>query len=253
MTDLPIQPADDPEPPEPQPEPQPQPPSIDEAYRIIAEQEGWDPRLTRFEMQEMKRRRDDLERRERELQERQRQIEPQAPAMEFSMPELGYLDRKIDRVASLLEKREQIERDREEQALLTERQTYELRRAYENVMRQNGVADDRQIESQSQAFFSAMAEIYPDGIPEQLGPEGAARNTFRLWKGSYASQPPKPGPRAQYVIPSGNSGAPMVQGDDAGPRRSNESQEDYVARLKRVLAGATFKDLPERVVINPPG
>ena len=236
---------------EPTPAAPPQP-DLESAYRIVAESEGWDPRLTRFEMQDIKRKKEELDRKERDLEERARLQTRPEPTYDDSDPVSAMRQEMRELKRFYMEERE--ERQASERAMEErERLGNELRRSYEMTMRQNGITAEKDIDSQAVPFFAAMQEIYPEGIPEMIGVDGAIRNTFRFMKGvspgpSYQT---RTGPRQQIVLPVGQSGMAAASQDDSGPRRPNESQEEYVARLKRMLGGATLSSLPERAVINP--
>jgi hypothetical protein len=258
MTEDPNVPApDDLEPESPQ---APQQPAIDleAAYRVVSENEGWDPRLARYEMQEIKRRKEDIDRRERELQERLMPPARPEPTPDFGGDQYARLAYEAKQEASeskrLLQDFLDRENKKEEKQRLVESIGMELDASFNAVARQNGLTKE-QMKAGESDFYALLQEMYPD--PEmisRLGPDRVVRNTFRALRGNGSAPQPTRSyrdPRATYIIPSGSSGGPI--GDDSGPRRSNESQEEYVARLKRILdeGGAKMSTLPERAVINP--
>ena len=259
--------ADDPnalpEPDDQEPVAQPEPPKLDleEAYRVVAESEGWDPRLTRYEMQELKRRKEDLDRREREYNERVMPPPRQEPTPDFGgdpyRKEIYEAKQEAAETKRLLVTYlDETRREREKAELISKLST-ELDSAFNAAARQAGMTREQMTNPATrQDFFATLQEMYPE--PEmisRMGSEAAVRNAFRAFKGGNGtainSRPAYRDPRATFTVPLGNSTGPS--GDDAGPKRPNESQGEYVARLKRVLedAGAKMSTLPERAVINP--
>lgn len=251
-----------PEPDEQEPvAPEPQAPQVDldAAYRVVADNEGWDPRLARFEMQELKRRKDEMDQREREFDKRSRVPERPDPTPDFGGDQYARLAYEAKQEASevkrlFMEEREERKAQRERDELVSTIGR-ELDSAFKSVARQAGMTKE-QIAAQAEDFYSSLTDIYPEPeMIKRMGADRAVRNAFRVFRGGNGSAPqprsPYRDPRASFVIPSGSSGGPMS--DDSGPRRSNESQEEYVARLRRVLdeGGAKLSTLPERAVINP--
>lgn len=257
--------ADDPnvpEPDDPEPVAQPEPPQVDleAAYRVIAETEGWDPRLTRYEIQELKRRKDDLERREREFDQRVMPPPRQEPTPDFGGDQYARLAYEAKQEAAETKQMlraflDESRKEKEKDALISTLST-EMDTAFNAAARQAGMTREQMSNNATrQDFFALLTEMYPD--PEmiaRIGSEAAVRNAFRAFKGGNGTAPQRPlyrDPRASFTVPVGSSGGALS--DDSGPRRSNESQEEYVARLRRVLddAGAKMSSLPERAVINP--
>lgn len=259
MTDDPNVPPD-PDDLEPEAPPEPPPVDLDAAYRVVADNEGWDPRVARFEMQEFKRRREEFEREKREFQERTRTTERTEPAPDFGGDQYAKMlyenKQETAELKRMLVEREKREKEKEYKEELIQQIGGEVDSAFTAVARQAGMTRD-QVGSEMlrKEFFQLLTDMYPEpDMIEKLGADRAVRNAFRAFKGGNGTAPHRPlyrDPRASFTVPVGSSGGPM--GDDAGPRRSNESQADYVARLKRVLdeAGAKMSSLPERAVINP--
>lgn len=228
---------------EPVAPPEPQPPTIDvdAAYRIVAENEGWDPRLTRYEMQEIKRRKDDLERKEREFEQRTLPPPRQEPMPDFSGDPYGKMlyevNQRTAKLESVLEARDRKERDREQKDQLIESLGSELGGSYNALARQSGLTKD-QIKAQETDFFALLTDMYPE--PEmisRLGPERAVRNAFLAFRnGNGNSAPPQRtyrDPRASYVVPAGPTGTTAGNGSgyDASPQRSGETIEQYGQRI----------------------
>lgn len=230
----------DPEAPQEQQEPQAPPPlDINSAYEVIAQAEGWDPRLTRYEIQEFKRRKDQFEQEKREFeQQRSRQLEPQAETSDDP-----YMQRlsKIERYISDMDRRDREER--EYQALVKSIDS-ELTAAYTSQARQNGMTKE-QMEAKAQEFYATLQEIYPEPqMIRAMGVEKAASAAFRILKANSAGQngyaPPRSNPyrdpRAAFVIPTTasapNGGAPPVAtGMPFAPQRPDETTEQYRQRL----------------------
>ena len=256
MTDDPNVPEEE-TPESPAPAPAPPPYDRDLAFQIVADELGYDPQVAKFELEETKRRRQDLDRRERELVAERERLQRERPAYdqpEFTDPQIAYLARQFQ------EDREERRREREERNKEREQQEYitALSRGmdvtYRSMARQSGMTKE-QIDSQAEQFYETLNEIYPDPqMIKVLGPDKAVMTAFRVFKNGNGSQPqPRPNPRTPYVVPVGTGGGVQALQDDLGPRREGESREDYVARLKRALdsGNARMSTLPERAVINP--
>jgi len=250
--------------PEEEPQPAPQaPPEIplDVAADVIAQHYGYDPRLAKYEFEELKRKREELAQRERELETRARQpmrYEPQPEDFQDPGQRVLFQMLKEDREER---RREQEERRQErEQQQYAERLGGELDRAYVNLMRSQGLTAE-QIEQQREAFFNgAMTELYPEGIPQRLGVEGAVRNTFRYMKngpsgpgnggfgGGYSPQP-RITPRTPIVIPQGTSSQSQGGVSAAGVpvRQANENDENWGRRVAEYLRDKGVRGLPDGV------
>lgn len=252
--DLNVQPQpDDPVPAAPAEPPAPDI-DLDAAYRVVADNEGWDPRLARFEMQELKRRKEEQDRREREWEQRARAPEPRLdPTPDFGGDQYAKMAYEAKQEASevkrlILEDREEKRKEREKNDLI-EALGGELDSSYKALARQNGMTND-QIKAQSEEFFALLTDIYPE--PEmlsRLGSERAVRNTFRIMRGGNGGYSPPPrnpyrDPRAVLTIPTGTSGAsaPSQNGDDM-QMRPGETQEQYDARMKAWWTGKKFNDI----------
>jgi hypothetical protein len=159
---------------QPAPEPEPQAPQYDleTAYNVIAQHEGWDPRLTRYEVQEQKRRKEELDRRERELEARtQRRFEPPEDTSDPYMRRISNIER------VLMEDLEDKRRTREKQE--TERRIEnELSSGYTDLARRSGMTPE-QMEQRSRDFYGALADLYPEyDIIQRVGVERAIRAAF---------------------------------------------------------------------------
>lgn len=236
---LPDQAQEPPSPPAPGPEPEPPAPQydIEQAYQRVAEHQGWDPRLTQYELNEIKRRREELERERREFEaERARRYEP---AEDTSGD--PYLNRisKLERL--ILEEREEKRREREHNALVGRVET-ELRSAYTSIARQMGMTRE-QMDKSSQDFYETLAEMYPaHSMIQEIGAERAARNAFRNMSNN-GTRPAgglnRVNPRERIVMPSPQSGpgpGPSQAFDEAS-QRENETNEQYLERLTRLVRG----------------
>lgn len=240
--------ADDQAPPAP-PEPEPQAPQfgVEDAYRVIAENEGWDPRLARFEFEELKRRKQEIERRERDWEERAKPTPRYQPEPEFIDPGQRYLYDRIGRLEEMLTRREQAEEERRQQQEHAQELGSRLRSSYENSMRSRGM-DDQKIEQGAQRFFAAMERVYPDGIPASVGPDGAveivhsylgsARATTPQWNGQ-----PSRDRRAPIVIPGSSAGA-TTSAPMGFEKQPGETDEQYGMRISALIAGSGIKTLP---------
>lgn len=257
MTPDPIDPPEVPEVPAPAPAPAPPPYDRELAFQIVAEELGYDPQVAKFELEETKRRRQDLDRRDRELQARERQIQDTQryePVPDGVDPSFFYMNQKVDRLVKSIEDRDRKEQEREAKDTFVQTLARGMDVTYRSLARQAGMTKE-QIDQQSDQFYEVLTDIYPE--PEMiraLGPDKAVMTAFRLFKNGNGSQPtPSRNPRTPYVVPVGTGGGVQALQDDLGARREGESQSDYVARLRRALdaGGATMASLPERAVINP--
>jgi hypothetical protein len=241
----------EPEPPPP-PQPEPEPPQIDieSAYQAIAQHQGWDPRLTQYELQEIKRRREELDRERRELEaERSRRYEP---------PEDNNTDpymRRMDRLERILVEREERERKERDERELTTRVANDLHASYTSMARQAGMTR-QQMEEKAEEIYEVLADMYPvPGMVQSIGADRAVRNAFRVIGASrQTAQRPNingRGPTAVRTIP----GSPQayIPGGGVLPPEENlsaeqmegETDDQYRARLERIINGANVKRLPD--------
>ena len=242
-----------PQDPEPEPQPQPEPEQapvpqydIEEAYQRVAQHQGWDPRLTQYELNEIKRKREELDRERRELEaERNRRYEPPEDTSDPYMRRISNLER------ILMEEREEKRRERE-QAAQMRRIEGEISSAYTSVARQMGMTRE-QMEKGSTDFYETLAEMYPaHSMIQEIGAERAARNAFRIMS-TNGTRPAagvnRVNPRERVMIPSPQTGpgpgAPAAF--DAASQRENETNEQYLERLTRFIRenNITLSSLPE--------
>lgn len=243
----------EPESPEPQPAPEPQAPPVDleTAYQVIAQHEGWDPRLTKYEVQEQRRRKEELDRRERELQAREsRRYQPEE--VDNSDP---YMRRISNLERIILEDREEQRRQRED-AERTNRVASELNSAYTAFARQSGMTRE-QMEARSPEFYDVLADLYPDPeMVQRIGADRAVRAAFRLFASQNGHRQTNPlvngrGPTATRFIPG--SPQPFVPHGNPLPPEENlsaeqlpgETDEQYEARLRRIIEGVGLRRLPD--------
>lgn len=205
--------------------------ALENAYQVITREHGWDPRLTRFQMDDLKRKRDELDRERRAFeQERQRQYAPPEDNGDPYIRRISNLER------LMLEEREDRRKEREQQQLVASLGN-ELHSAYTGLARQSGLTKE-QMEQRSEDFYDTLNDLYPDPtMLRQIGVERAARAAFRLLGGNGPRQP-QPyingrGLTASRVIPGAVSQSQAPVQDDGGPQRPGESLEDYVMRRRR--------------------
>lgn len=242
----------DPNDPEPTPEPTESPApapqiDLDQAYDVIARTEGWDPRLTKYEIQEHKRRVQEFERekKEWEQQQRSRSYEQQDDNGDPYMRRISSLERVI------MEEREERKREREEQDRINH-VANELRSVFIAQARQSGMTQE-QMQSREEEFYELVTDMYPSPkMIQEIGAERVARNVFR----SLPTNGTRPvtglnriNPRERVVIPSPQSGPGPgpPSAFDAASQRENETQEQYLERLTRIVreANAGLMSLPE--------
>lgn len=258
----------DPTAPEPEEEPQappepPAPPTVDyeTALRVVADGLGWDPSNARFELDDIKRKKQDLERREREFESRQNAYRPPEPTPDFGgdvyLKKIYETQQETAEVKRILLDRERREREKIEREEIINNVGREVDAAFLQTARRAGMTA-KQIADAKAEFVDTLIDIYPSPeMIQQVGSGRAVENAFIAYRGrngngsAPAQRSPYRDPRASFTIPAGSTSGPV--GDDMGPRRPNESPEDYVARLKRVLdeSGGKLSTLPERAVINP--
>lgn len=252
MTFDPNAPNPEPSPaPEPAPEPQPAPPeiSVDQAADIISQHYGYDPRLAKYEFEELKRKRDEQEAFDRELKERERRLQSQAyqpPQPQFNDPVAQMLYETRQEQAQirqmLLDERAERAQERERQAY-TDRMGTELERTYVMQGRQRGMSMDQIKAQQTEFFMGAMTQLYPAGVPAEVGVENAVRNTFQYMNGNgnghamRSTTPTRPNPRQTLTVPVDTSPAPAVQGPGGAPiRGANETNDQWTARIERYFS-----------------
>jgi hypothetical protein len=257
--EAPQEPQEEEQPAEPQQPQYPQQPDVDieAAYDAIARHEGWDPRLARFQVQELKERREALERREREIEALQRKLETQRPPTpDFGDPTAQLLYENKQEIAEMKrmfsEEREERRKEAEEQRLV-DRLARELDSSFITIARQNGMSKE-QLDAYSKNFYPTLLEIYPEPeMIQKIGPDVAVRNTFRLM-GSQRQQRPNVngrGPTATRTIPG--SPQPYIPGGGILPPEESlsadqlegETDEQYRARLERIISAANVKRLPD--------
>jgi hypothetical protein len=241
-----------PQEPQPQPEPQPEPepaPQIDleTAYQTIAQHQGWDPRLTQFELQEINRKREELERERRAFQsERAKRYEP--PDDTNTDPYM----RRMDRLERILIEREEREHKKNEEEEQKRRVANDLNTAYTAMARQSGMTR-QQMEEKAEEFYDVLAEIYPvHEMIQNIGADRAVRNAFRLLNGNRQGiQRPNVngrGPTAVRTIPG--SPQAFIPGGGVLPPEENlsaeqlegETDDQYRARLERIIGGRRLPD-----------
>jgi hypothetical protein len=226
--------------PQEQPAPEqeaPQAPQIDinSAYEAIAQAEGWDPRLTRYEIQELKRKREEFDRERREFEaERSKQYE--IPKDDTTDP---YLKEMRETRRLIMEDREEKRRERDQESLRN-RIAQEMNSAYSSLARQNGMTKE-QMEARAGEFYENLVDLYPEPeMIKQLGSERAARAAFRNLS-TNGTRPAggvnRVNPRERVYIPSPQSGpgpgpSPAF---DAASQRENETNEQYLERLTRLV------------------
>jgi hypothetical protein len=236
---------------QPAPEPEPQAPQyrIETAYNVIAQHEGWDPRLTRYEVQEQKRRKEELDRRERELEARtQRRFEPPEDTSDPYMRRISNIER------VLMEDLEDKRRTREKQE--TERRIEnELSSGYTDLARRSGMTPE-QMEQRSRDFYGALADLYPEyDIIQRVGVERAIRAAFERVSRSNGNRTMPGvvgrGPTATRTIPGSPQpyagvGNPMPPEENLSAEQlDGETDDQYRARLERIISGAGVRRLPD--------
>lgn len=225
--------------------------ALENAYQVITREQGWDPRLTRFQMDDLKRKRDELDRERRAFeQERQRQYTPPEDNGDPYIRRISNLERLI------IEEREDRRKEREQQQLVANLGN-ELNSAYTGIARQSGLTKE-QIEQRAEEFYDALNDLYPDpNMVRQVGADRAARAAFRLINQNGHRQPAyRPqvngrGPTATRTIPG--SPQPYMPGGPPLPPEENlsaeqldgETDDQYRARLMRIIEGANMKRLPD--------
>lgn len=255
----PLQP-DDPEPVVPQAPPEPPSIDLDAAYRVVADNEGWDPRVARFEMQEFKRRREEFEREKREFQERNRQPEPTPDFGGDQYARWAYEARQdaAETKRMLLEEREERRREKEKSDMI-DSLGGELTMSYNALGRQSGVTKE-QLKAQETEFFALLTEMYPEpDMLQRIGADRAVRNAFRVFQSNGGYTPPRPtyrDPRAQIVLPgapTGTTGGASMANDDSGPQRPGETVEQALERTQRrlqALQSSLGRGLPDGMRVS---
>lgn len=213
---------------------------LDTAYDVIVRAEGWDPRLARLQVQELKERKESLDRRERELEQQRQQysnVRPQAP--EFNDPYAKELYETKQMVQQLVEDRraEQEERRRErEHQKLVDKIGQELDSSYTTAAMQAGMSKS-QIEAESKEFYRTLTQIYPEpDMINRIGADQAVRTAFRVFRGG--TTPPRTygnpmrDPRASFVVPTQGGGVQngAAQAVNDSAQRPDETPEQYFQR-----------------------
>ena len=222
---------------------------LDTAYDVIIRAEGWDPRLARLQVQEIKERKESLDRRERELeQQRQQYSNVRPPAPEFNDPYQKELYETKQMVQQLVEdrraEREEARRERDQQKLI-DKIGQELDSSYTTTAMQAGM-NKGQIEAESKEFFRTLTQIYPEpDMISRIGADNAVRTAYRVFKaGGTSPRPysnPMRDPRATFVVPT-NGGAQNTASQAAqdAAQRPDETPEQYFARLIQGMKNKGF-------------
>lgn len=245
---------------QPQQEQPPQQPSIDPRLALeIAARELYQTTPDFLEgavrlQDENRRVAEEMRRRQRELELREARAEALERANQrYQAPEPSYdgLDPAVrpvfDEVRTLKqmildERKERADQERRMEA--ANQRAAELDNHFQSLMR----SVPTQNQMNPQRFYGAMQELWPEGPPPGISAERAVGITARYLGlnpnggaplGAFDRQPninPRD-PRAQYVVPVGNSapGASPAAMSDTGPQRPGESLEQYTQRLLRVL------------------
>lgn len=234
--------------PEPQVQESPQY-DLETAYDVIARAEGWDPRLARLQVQELKERKEALDRREREIERERQQFQAyKPPTPEFADPyqrELYETKQLVQQLVADRQAEQEERRKREENDRLVQRLSQELESSYTTAARQSGMTKN-QIDDESKEFFRVLTQIYPEpDMISRIGTDNAVRTAFRVFRGTNRQYNPIPsGPRAQFVVPTQGSGpngsTDVPTGPDFGAQRPGESTDQYHNRLKRSFQESGF-------------
>lgn len=244
--------------PAPQPEPQPEPEApqydVDAAYDVITRAEGWDPRLTRYQIEEHKRRVQDFEREKKEFErKRASQYEPEDTSDPY-MNRIGRLERII-----VEERQERLQR--EEKDKLVSHLDRELKSSYVALSRQAGLTK-QQMNERADEFFDQLTDLYPEPeMLQQIGIERASRKAWALMNANGSRQVSRPnvngrGPTAVRTIPGspqpylGTGGPPPQEESNSAEQLPGETDDQYEARLRRIIEGAQLRRLPEGMKVQ---
>lgn len=224
--------------PEPKPEATPEPPSIplDAAIDAVAQHYGWDPRVTDYELREMRQRKEALDRKEREVEAREERIK----ATDAYVPPQGYENdpamKMLSSIQARLDRQDEEKRQERERETRLARLSQDLDSNYESLMARVPNKVDRA------AFFRAMQEVYPEQeLLERVGVDRAAQIVYRYMQANpltgNANQPQyRPSRRDPIVIPGASTGGqgPPAGFDEARPpqRNPNEPEADYARRYE---------------------
>lgn len=227
--------------PEREPEAPPEPPSIDEeaAIDIVARKYGWDPRVTDYELREMRQRKEALERREREIAAREDRLRS---ANSYEPPQ-GYeqdpIAKAVFGIQARLDRQDEERRQEREREVKLARLTQELDSNYESLMARVPNKVDRN------AFFRALQEVYPEQeLLERVGVDRASQIVYRymtanpLTAGNGSSLYRTEAPRSRrdpIVIPgasTGGAGVPTGAVMPLEPKRPNETEDQFKARYE---------------------
>jgi hypothetical protein len=253
--DDPTDPQAEEAPPEPQaPAPEPAAPQYDleSAYNVISQHEGWDPRLAKYEFSEQRRRREELDRREKELQAREsRRFEPAEDTNDPYMRRISNIERVL--MEDLEDKRRTRERQETEKRIENE-----LSSGYMQMARQSGLTQE-QMEQKSRDFYGALADLYPEyDIIQRVGVDRAIRAAFERVSRSNGQSRAMPGvqgrgPTATRTIPGSpqpyqSAGNPLPPEENLSAEQlEGETDDQYRARLERIINGANLKRLPDGI------
>jgi len=201
--------------------------------------------------EENRRRTRDLELREAQLEamaKERRQYMPPEPVYDVD-PAVRPIYEKVNQLERILLQERQERAEEARKAQHAQRLGNELNSHYQTVMRT--VPSQSQIEPE--AFFGAMAELWPDGPPESVSPAQAVERTARYLgvrtNGYGATARPSPyiygdpnrNPRAPVVIPNGQATpaatvSPQFQSiQEIIADRPGESPEQKSLRLQSAL------------------
>lgn len=242
-----------PQEPTPAPEPVPAPHyNVDQAYDVIAQAEGWDPRLTRYEIQEHKRRVQEFERERKEFErERSQRYEQPQDNGDPYMQRISSLERII------LQDREKRIQEEERNSAINQ-VSMELRSSFIANARMAGMTKE-QADAAEAEFYETVTDVYPDvSMIQKIGSERAARNAFRLMRQGNGSRQPSynpqvsgRGPTATRTIPGSPqpytpSGNPLPPEENLSAEQlQGETDQQYEARLRRIIEGSNIRRLPD--------
>lgn len=229
---------------------------LDTAYDVIARAEGWDPRLARLQVQELKERKESLDRREREIEMQRANIArevPQQQRPDFGgdpVAQLAYEAREEAKQTRqmFLEDRQERQKDREREQLV-QTLTRELDSSFKTAARQSGMSRE-QIDQNADRFYEMLTGIYPE--PEmirKIGPDQAVRNAFLAFRPGAAptvgyQTTTRVTPRTPVITSQGSG--PIEDRADTGPQRQGESNTDYAQRVLRNFESLGLKGMSLR-------
>lgn len=258
---------------------QPQPPEIDPrlALEIAAREYGMSPDELESSMrlqeenrrvyEENRKRSRDLELKEAQLEalsRQTRQYMPPEPEYQID-PAVRPVYNEVAELKKMILQERQERQDSDRRAAQAQRLGQELNSHYQTVMR----AVPTQSQVQPEAFFGAMAELWPDGPPDSVTPAQAVERTARylgVRTNGYGTARPSPyqygdpnrNPRAPIVIPTGQapsvvSANPMNQSvQEILADRPGETPEQKAMRLQAALESLApgFKGLNDGMKVS---